>query len=111
MPFLIEPTGTPEGAIEDPHELLRELRRSIGRRRGDAILMGEVNLPPEEQRTFFGDEDGDELHMVLNFTVNQAHVPRARARRGGAAGAARCVRCRRSRRTRSGRTSCATTTS
>jgi trehalose synthase len=72
VPFLIEPTGTPEGAIPDPHELLRDLRRSMGRRRGDAILMGEVNLPPEDQRAFFGDEDGDELHMVLSFTVNQA---------------------------------------
>ena len=72
MPFLIEPTGTPEGAIPDPHELLRELRRSMGRRNGASILMGEVNLPPDQQRQFFGDEDGDELHMVLSFTVNQA---------------------------------------
>jgi len=72
VPFLIEPTGTPPDAIPDPHELLRDLRRSMGRRRGDAILMGEVNLPPEDQRAFFGDEDGDELHMVLSFTVNQA---------------------------------------
>jgi trehalose synthase len=72
VPFLIEPTGTPEGAIPDPHELLRDLRRSMARRRGDAILMGEVNLPPDQQRAFFGDEDGDELHMVLSFTVNQA---------------------------------------
>jgi trehalose synthase len=72
VPFLIEPTGTPEGAIPDPHKLLRDLRRAMGRRRGDAVLMGEVNLPPRDQRTFFGDEDGDELHMILNFTVNQA---------------------------------------
>jgi len=72
VPFLIEPTGMPESAIQDPHRLLRELRRAIGRRRGDAVLMGEVNLPPDQQRTFFGDEDGDELHMVLSFTVNQA---------------------------------------
>jgi trehalose synthase len=72
VPFLIEPTGTPQDAIPDPHELLRDLRRSMGRRRGDAILMGEVNLPPKDQRAFFGDEAGDELHMVLSFTVNQA---------------------------------------
>ncbi len=72
VPFLIEPIGTPAGAIEDPHAILRELRRAMGRRRGDAILMGEVNLPPKDQRAFFGDEDGDELHMVLNFTLNQA---------------------------------------
>jgi trehalose synthase len=72
VPFLLEPVGMPEGAIADPHDFLRDLRRFIGRRRGDAILMGEVNLPPDQQRTFFGDEDGDELHMVLSFVVNQA---------------------------------------
>ena len=72
VPFMLEPIGMPEGALHDPHELLRDLRRFIGRRRGDAILMGEVNLPPDQQRTFFGDEDGDELHMVLSFVINQA---------------------------------------
>ena len=36
------------------------------------MLMGEVNLEPEGVRRFFGDEDGDELHMCLNFNLNQA---------------------------------------
>jgi maltose alpha-D-glucosyltransferase/alpha-amylase len=72
VPFLLEPIGMPRGALADPHDFLRDLRRFMGRRRGDAILMGEVNLPPDQQRTFFGDEDGDELHMVLSFVVNQA---------------------------------------
>jgi trehalose synthase len=72
VPFLLEPTGMPEGAIVDPHELLRDFRRHLSRRRGDAILLGEVNLPPADLRTFFGDEDGDELHMAFNFPVNQA---------------------------------------
>ncbi len=72
VPFLVEPTGLPEDAIVDPHELLRDLRRYVGRHRGDAMLLGEVNIPPEELRTFFGDEDGDELHMCFNFPVNQA---------------------------------------
>jgi trehalose synthase len=72
VPFMLEPLGMPSGALEDPHKLLGELRRFIGRRNGEAILMGEVNLAPEQQREFFGDEDGDELHMVLSFTVNQA---------------------------------------
>ena len=70
----------------DPHELLRDLRAFIGRRRGDAILLGEVNLPPEQLRTFFGDEDGDELHMVFNFPVNQAmYLALAREDAGAAA--------------------------
>jgi maltose alpha-D-glucosyltransferase/alpha-amylase len=72
VPFMLEPTGLPKGALQDPHELLRDLRSYLSRRRGDAILVGEVNLAPEQQRAFFGDEGGDELHMVLNFTVNQA---------------------------------------
>ena len=72
VPFMLEPMGMPGGAIVDPHELLRDLRRFLGRRNGEAILLGEVNLPPEDQRTFFGDEDGDELHMLFSFTVNQA---------------------------------------
>jgi trehalose synthase len=72
VPFLIEPPGSPEQAREDPHELLRDLRRFIGRRNGEAVLLGEVNLPPEQQRRFFGDEDGDELQLVFSFTVNQA---------------------------------------
>ena len=72
VPFLIEPSGTPAEAKQDPHELLRDLRRFIGRRNGEAVLLGEVNLAPGEQRKFFGDEDGDELQLVFNFTVNQA---------------------------------------
>jgi trehalose synthase len=72
VPFLIEPIGLPDDAVGDPHELLRDLRRYVSRRRGDAILLGEVNLPPDELRTFFGDEDGDELHMAFNFLTNQA---------------------------------------
>jgi trehalose synthase len=72
VPFLIEPMGMPKGADPDPHELLRDLRAYLDRRNGEAVLVGEVNLPPEQQRQFFGDEDGDELQLVLSFTVNQA---------------------------------------
>ena len=72
VPFLIEPPGGRRLPGDDPHELLRDLRRFMGRRSGDAVLLGEVNLPPTQQREFFGDEDGDELQVVLSFTVNQA---------------------------------------
>ncbi|HEX6654199.1 MAG TPA: alpha-amylase family protein [Thermoleophilaceae bacterium] len=72
VPFLIEPSGTDPRTRRDPHRLIRDLRRYIGRRRGDAVLLGEVNLAPVQQREFFGDEDGDELQIILSFTVNQA---------------------------------------
>ena len=72
VPFLIEPTGLPEGAIVDPHRLLRDLRSFLNRRNGEAVLLGEVNLSAADQRAFLGDEDGDELHMVFDFLGNQA---------------------------------------
>jgi maltose alpha-D-glucosyltransferase/alpha-amylase len=72
VPFLIEPIGLPEDAISDPHAMLRDLRAYLNRRNGEAVLIGEVNLKPKDVRTFLGDEDGDELHMVLDFIGNQA---------------------------------------
>jgi trehalose synthase len=72
VPFLIEPIGMPKEAAQDPHELLRDLRSYMSRRKGEAVLLGEVNLAPEQQREFFGDEGGDELQLIFSFTVNQA---------------------------------------
>ena len=85
VPFLIEPVGLPKGSIVDPHELLRDLRAYVNRRRGDAILLGEVNLPAKQGRTFLGDEDGDELHMLLRLPRKPGALPVARARRRRAA--------------------------
>ncbi|HEU4397751.1 MAG TPA: alpha-amylase family protein [Actinomycetota bacterium] len=70
-PFLIEHTGIDETGLGDPHDYLRDLRAFLARRRGDAILLAEANLPPADMRRFFGDEDGDEMHMLFNFLANQ----------------------------------------
>jgi maltose alpha-D-glucosyltransferase / alpha-amylase len=70
-PFVIEQTGTEAERLQDPHAFLRDLRAFLNRRRGDAILLAEANLPPEDQRRFFGDEGGDEMHMLFNFLLNQ----------------------------------------
>ncbi len=51
----------------DPHEFLRDLRRFTQRRRGDSVLLGEVNLPFAQQEKFFGGADGDELTMMFDF--------------------------------------------
>jgi maltose alpha-D-glucosyltransferase / alpha-amylase len=72
-PFVIELAGTDPERGQDPHAFLRDLRAFLNRRRGDAILLAEANLPAEEQRRFFGDEGGDEMHMLFNFILNQ-HV-------------------------------------
>jgi trehalose synthase len=72
VPFLIETEGISRAMEVAPHDWLRDLRGFLGRRCGEAMLMGEVNLPYEDVRRFFGDESGDELHMCLNFNLNQA---------------------------------------
>ena len=65
--------------VPDPHDYLRELRAFLNRRTGDAILLGEVNLPHADQRRFIGDEDGDELTMIFDF-IGMQHLYLALAR-------------------------------
>ena len=74
VPFLIETGGTKKkGELRlDPHEVLRDLRSFMARRRGDAVMLGEVNLPPRPLRKFFGDGNGDELQMLFDFPLMQA---------------------------------------
>ena len=73
VPFLLENTGqTDADALPDPHAYLADLRAFLNRRNGEGVLLGEVNLPAKDARAFLGDEDGDELHMLLDFLGNQA---------------------------------------
>jgi glycosidase len=70
VPFMIETTGVDQAELDrfpDPHEFLRHLRAFVGRRTGDGLLLGEVNLPHKDQKTFFGGKDGDELTMQFDF--------------------------------------------
>lgn len=72
VPFLLETGGISGAEGLDTHDMLRDLRQFMGRRRSSAVTLGEVNLPPEPLREYFGDEDGDELHMLFNFPVMQS---------------------------------------
>ena len=72
VPFLLETEGVEQSMEMAPHDWLRNLRGFLGRRRGDALLLGEVNLEYEAVREFYGDGGGGELHMCLNFNLNQA---------------------------------------
>jgi trehalose synthase len=69
VPFFLETMGVPDAkdALPHPHEYFRDLRAMLNRRTGDAILLGEVNLPHKDQLQFFGGPDGDELHMQFDF--------------------------------------------
>ena len=74
VPFLMQnaaTTGTKTMAV-DPHDVIRQVRAFLTRRKGDAMLLGEVNVPHAEQRRYFGGDAGDELHMMFDFITMQA---------------------------------------
>ncbi|HEX7168405.1 MAG TPA: alpha-amylase family protein [Acidimicrobiales bacterium] len=72
VPFLVETGGISTGDVTlDPHEVLRDLRGFVSRRAGDAVMLGEVNLPARGLRRFFGGASGDELQMLFDFPVMQ----------------------------------------
>ncbi len=72
VPYFLETGGIDAEMEIEPHQYLRDLRAFLQRRRGDAVMLGEVNLPYDDQRRFFGNEDADELHMLFDFTGMQA---------------------------------------
>jgi maltose alpha-D-glucosyltransferase/alpha-amylase len=69
VPFLVEKKGA---HVNDEQDLwlLQEMRDFLQWRDGDAVLLAEANVPPEESLKYFGDE-GDRLQLMLNFPVNQ----------------------------------------
>ncbi|MCZ2816301.1 alpha-amylase family protein [Modestobacter sp. VKM Ac-2984] len=70
-PYLIGGTGIENAMPQDPHVILQGMRGFLSRRRGDAVLLGEVNLDPGERETFFG-ADGDELTCLFDFIMSGA---------------------------------------
>lgn len=71
-PFLIEDTTVraDRGGGEEPRlELLSELREFLDRRRGDAVLLAEANVPLDHIHKYYG--GGDRFQMLFNFHLNQ----------------------------------------
>ncbi|NLT29509.1 MAG: trehalose synthase [Propionibacterium sp.] len=74
VPFLMqnaENTGTKTMAV-DPHDVMKQIRAFLNRRKGDAMMLGEVNVPHADQLKFFGGDAGDQLHMMFDFIAMQA---------------------------------------
>jgi len=86
VPFLLETQGTdPQetARFPDPHEYLAALRALVGRRTGNGVLLGEVNLPHQQQAEFFGGENGNELTMLFDFiSMQKLYLSLARADAG-----------------------------
>jgi trehalose synthase len=72
VPFLLQTGEDEQGTELDPHRLLKELRSFVGRRNGEAVLLGETNLPPKQLVSYFGDAPGDEMQLLFAFPVMQA---------------------------------------
>ena len=69
VPFVIQRKGAGVDPGQD-FDFLHELRHFLQWRCGDAVLLAEANVPPEESVAYFG-EEGDRLQMMLNFPLNQ----------------------------------------
>ena len=77
MNFLIETKRQQDKLdLPDPHDYLADLSAFLRRRSGEAVLLGEVNLPYPDLMQFFGVRDGggstDELTMCFDFIGMQA---------------------------------------
>ena len=70
VPFILETQNPGEKNRRLRFEYLREMRRFLQWRRGDAIMLGEANVKPEESERYFGAE-GEGIHLMFNFFVNQ----------------------------------------
>jgi maltose alpha-D-glucosyltransferase/alpha-amylase len=55
--------------VDSLYIYLKEIRNFLSWRRGDAILLAEVNVSVDELSPYFG--DGDKMQMLFNFFVNQ----------------------------------------
>jgi trehalose synthase len=74
VPFLIDESQVekPEDALPNPLDFLKSIRAFLGRRSGDAMMLGEANLPRPDQVEYFGGPDGDGLTMQFDFITMQS---------------------------------------
>jgi maltose alpha-D-glucosyltransferase/alpha-amylase len=71
VPFVIAKKGADQTKAVEQYDMLREFREFLQWRTGDAIILAEANVMPDTDLEYFG-EDGDRMHMMFNFQVNQA---------------------------------------
>jgi maltose alpha-D-glucosyltransferase / alpha-amylase len=70
IPFVIEKKGADQSRHVEQFTMLRDMREFLQWRCGDAIILAEANVLPEDDMEYFG-SDGDRMHMMFNFQVNQ----------------------------------------
>ncbi|HEU0273557.1 MAG TPA: alpha-amylase family protein [Candidatus Udaeobacter sp.] len=70
VPFIIGTKGPTVRKPKEQFDMLRAFREFLQWRQGDCIILAEANVLPETDMDYFGD-DGDRMHMMFNFQVNQ----------------------------------------
>jgi maltose alpha-D-glucosyltransferase/alpha-amylase len=72
VPFIIEETEPGNPNSPKDFAFLTELRQFVQWRRGDAVLLAEANVEPDQLHVYFGDEGGSNsrLHMLFDFMLN-----------------------------------------
>jgi maltose alpha-D-glucosyltransferase/alpha-amylase len=70
VPFVIAKKGADVVEMTEQYEMLRGFREFLSWRKGEAIILAEANVSPNTDMEYFGDE-GERLHMMFNFQVNQ----------------------------------------
>jgi len=71
-PFIVEETEPGNPNPPKDMDFLTELRGHIQWRRGDAVLLAEANVEPDQLVTYFGDSggSGNRIHMLFDFMLN-----------------------------------------
>jgi maltose alpha-D-glucosyltransferase / alpha-amylase len=70
VPFVIGTKGADVKKPREQYDMLRTFREFLQWRVGDSIILAEANVLPKTDMQYFGD-DGDRMHMMFNFQVNQ----------------------------------------
>ena len=70
VPFVIASKGANVKKPIEQYDMLRRFREFLQWRQGDCIILAEANVLPETDLEYFG-ADGDRMHMMFNFQVNQ----------------------------------------
>jgi len=70
VPFIVATKGPKVRKPEEHYDMLRRFREFLQWRQGDCIVLAEANVLPETDMEYFG-ADGDRMHMMFNFQVNQ----------------------------------------
>ncbi|HEY9295668.1 MAG TPA: alpha-amylase family protein, partial [Phormidium sp.] len=68
-PFLIKGIGIEGANQEKLQDFLGEMHSFLVSRQGDAVLLAEANVGPENISVYFG--EGDRMHILFNFLLNQ----------------------------------------